>query len=458
VRSSDGFNSASDVSDGTFSVPNSVPQPFINTPDSATFDSTSVIPLEGNVNDVEDDQFDDADLQWTSSIDGALGTGRSLNAGEQLSVGTHTITFSATDSDGATGEASIVLKVLPSAGTGLGETPVAVEKLLVDSDGPMTFGGTGVKLDFFGVSASDSVTVEKFDSAPIGGTEIAEANVSDFRYVISAGSNLSFDSTEVRFMLNSVSGVGDNVSQGDVVIYSRPQEGTGSFTKLTTTLDDKGDDDPSNDELYATVEGFSEFALASDSEPLPVEMAGFKAMTAKDDQVRLSWKTASEENNAGFEVQRKAGAKGSWAKVGFVESKADGGTTSEAHSYQFEDASPPYAADELEYRLRQVDLDGSTSLSESVAVQRTVDQVELLGTFPNPTRTRATVRFAVPERQKVTLELYDVLGRRVRTLVNGEREGRQSMQVDVSTLPSGVYFLRLKAEGQMKTQRMTVVK
>jgi len=64
----------------------------------------------------------------------------------------------------------------------------------------------------------------------------------------------------------------------------------------------------------------------------------------------------------------------------------------------------------------------------------------------------------VPGQQKVTLELYDVLGRRVRTLIDGEQEGRQSMQVDVSTLPSGVYFLRLKAEGQTKTQRLTVVK
>ena len=458
VRASDGFNSASDASDGTFSVPNSPPQPFINTPDSATFDSTSVIPLEGNVNDIEDDQFDDADLSWTSSIDGNLGTGRALNVGEQLSVGTHTITFSATDSGGATGEASIVLKVLPSAGTGLGETPVAEETLYIDADGTYTFGGTGVKVDFFGVNGPDSLSVQKFDSAPIGGTEIAEENVGDFRYVINAKPGLDFDSTEVRFMLDTVSGVSDNISEGDVVIYSRPDEGTGQFSKLETMLDDKGDDDPANDELFARMESFSEFALASDSEPLPVEMADFKATTLGEDQVRLSWQTASETNNAGFEVQRKAGEQGSWAKVGFVESKTAGGTTDEAHSYQFEDANPPYAADELTYRLRQVDLDGSTSLTESVAIQRTVDEVELLGTFPNPTRTRATVRFAVPERQKVTLELYDVLGRRVRTLVDGEREGRQSMQVDVSTFPSGVYFLRLKAEGQMKTQRLTVVK
>jgi len=135
-----------------------------------------------------------------------------------------------------------------------------------------------------------------------------------------------------------------------------------------------------------------------------------------------------------------------------------GGTTSELQSYSYEDTGLPYAADSLEYRLRQVDTDGSTSLSEPITIERTVTGVELLSTYPNPTRNQATVRFAVPERQKVTLQLYDVLGRRVQTIVDGELEGRQETQVDVSGLSSGVYFLRLQASEKMKTQRMTVVR
>jgi hypothetical protein len=397
-------------------------------------------------------------MTWTSSIDGNLGTGPALDAGGDLSVGTHTITFSATDSDGATSETSIELNVLqPGAETG-GETPVAVEQLMVGKDSLYTFGATGVKLGFSGVSSGGSVTVEKFGSPPAGGSTIEEDSVSQFRYVIDPESQLSFDSTEVRFMLSTVPGIVDGVSQGDIVIYSRPEEGTGSFSKLTTMLDDKGDDDPSNDELVAMVGSFSEFALASDSEPLPVEMADFKATTVEKDQVRLTWQTASETNNAGFEIQRRSDEQGSWTKVDFVESKADGGTANEAHSYRFEDVELPYAANELRYRLRQVDIDGSASFSDQVTIQRTVDEVELLGTFPNPTRERATVRFAVPERQEVALELYDVLGRRVRTVVNGKREGRQETQINASDLSSGIYFLRLQAAGQIQTQRMTVVR
>ena len=67
-----------------------------------------------------------------------------------------------------------------------GETPVAVEKLLVDTDSLYTFGGTGVKVNFSGVGGSDNVTVEKFDSVPAIGSDnnIEEDNLSQFRYVI----------------------------------------------------------------------------------------------------------------------------------------------------------------------------------------------------------------------------------------------------------------------------------
>ena len=90
---------------------------------------------------------------------------------------------------------------------------------------------------------------------------------------------------------------------------------------------------------------------------------------------------------------------------------------------------PHYAADTLEYRLRQVDVDGSGSTSDPVRIERTVDELELLGTPPNPAQSRATVRFAVPETQAVTLRLYDVVGREVRTLAHGPQEGRTEMQV-----------------------------
>lgn len=64
----------------------------------------------------------------------------------------------------------------------------------------------------------------------------------------------------------------------------------------------------------------------------------------------------------------------------------------------------------------------------------------------------------VPQAQEIQILLYDVLGQRVKTIVNGERKGCHKQQVDVSRLADGVYFLRLTAESATKSQRLTIVR
>ena len=216
-------------------------------------------------------------------------------------------------------------------------------------------------------------------------------------------------------------------------------------------------DATANTATLGGIESLSRWTLGSEDQPLPVELAAFEGTTTKSG-VTLTWQTTAETNNAGFEIERSGGEGDGWTQVGFVESKASGGTTSQSQSYRFDDSGLPYAADTLEYRLRQVDVDGSGSVSEPIRVGRTANEVELLGTHPNPARSRATVRFAVPKTQKVTLRLFDLMGRRVRTLAQGPQEGRTEMRVGLSGLPSGIYFLRLQAGGTTKTQKMTVVR
>jgi len=186
---------------------------------------------------------------------------------------------------------------------------------------------------------------------------------------------------------------------------------------------------------------------------LPVEIAGFEA-TADGRTVRLAWQTASEIRNVRFEVERNAGD-GTWTRVGTAQGS---GTTTEARSYRFTDQDLPYEADRLVYRLRQVDVDGTAHFSKTVTVERRVDAVELLGTYPNPARGEATVRYALPGRQEVSIQLYDMLGRRVRTVVQSEQSGRQERRLDLSGLSSGVYFLRLTTDEQTRTRKLTIVR
>jgi predicted outer membrane repeat protein len=191
--------------------------------------------------------------------------------------------------------------------------------------------------------------------------------------------------------------------------------------------------------------------------PLPVELAAFDADVTDDRSVRLQWQTTSETGNSGFRVQRSVSGT-SWSTLGRVEGA---GTTDEPQSYRFTDSSVPYASDSLQYRLAQVDVDGTVNVSDPVTVRfGNPDGLELLGSFPNPARSQATIRFAVPEQMTgdVQLELYDLLGRQVKTIPAAEASGRVEQTLDVSDLPSGTYLLRLSAGGQTQTQQVTIVR
>ena len=219
------------------------------------------------------------------------------------------------------------------------------------------------------------------------------------------------------------------------------------------------------------IESFSRWTLGDEGNPLPVELARFEGTVVETGgdgpgAVRLTWRTAAEQGNAGFEVQRREGQRGgveAWERVGYVASQAPGGTTSEPQVYRLTDDEVPYSADSLRYRLRQVDLDGSATLTDPITIVRGgVSSLQLEETYPNPARGGVTVRYAVPERAgaegEVRLRLYDVLGRRVRSVMAGPGAGRHETQLSVDDLASGVYILRLTAGSTSETQRLTVVR
>jgi len=188
---------------------------------------------------------------------------------------------------------------------------------------------------------------------------------------------------------------------------------------------------------------------------LPVELAGFSARLDGSDAV-LTWRTLSERNNSGFEVQHRAGEKGAFEPVGFREGQ---GSTSEATSYRFRVADlRPGAHD---FRLRQVDVDGSTSLTDVVTVEVALDEAfAWTRVAPNPVAGTGTLSMQVRETQEVTVELYDLLGRRVRTVHSGALQSgrRHQVALDAGDLAGGAYLLRVDGENFSDTQRVMIVK
>lgn len=197
----------------------------------------------------------------------------------------------------------------------------------------------------------------------------------------------------------------------------------------------------------------------SDSQ-LPVRMTSFQAR--QDERaIHLQWQTASETKNTGFRILRTSdeaeGRAQDWRAVGFVDGR---GTTQEPQQYRFADHDVPYEADTLAYRLKQIDTDGNVHVSDTVTVaRRAVQRVQLHGSFPNPARSQATIRYALPTPADVQLEVFDVLGRRTMTLAASRQEaGRHEIRADVSRLSSGIYFYRLQTDERSVTRKLTVVR
>jgi hypothetical protein len=208
------------------------------------------------------------------------------------------------------------------------------------------------------------------------------------------------------------------------------------------------------------------------SSVLPVEMASIEANRSSDGAV-LQWRTASEQNNAGFEVHRRVdnapgadnvalSGETSWKEIGFVEG---GGTTSQPQTYRFEDSFEklPFAADTVSYRLRQIDTNGSAHYSKVMRVERSVSNLQIRSVAPNPASHTVSLRYAVPSEDvsqgsTIHVRVYDALGREVRTVQMVAGPGRHKRQLDVSGLASGTYFLRFSAAGETVTQKVTVVK
>lgn len=188
---------------------------------------------------------------------------------------------------------------------------------------------------------------------------------------------------------------------------------------------------------------------------IPVELTSIHA-TADGRDVLLAWETASETNNAGFDVQFRGANETTYSSAGFVDGH---GTTTEAQVYthRIEDLTPGVYS----FRLHQIDFDGQSEYSQEVEATVEVPGAFVLSpVYPNPFNPEATVQFAVAESQTVRIELFNSIGQRVALLFDGMAEGGQTqrLRIDGSNLASGSYLVRLTGDNLVSTQRVTLLK
>ena len=186
---------------------------------------------------------------------------------------------------------------------------------------------------------------------------------------------------------------------------------------------------------------------------IPVELVSYSAVVINDN-VTLNWSTATETNNQGFEVQRKAEAS-EFEKVGYV---AGFGTTTEPKTYTYSDEK--VSSGSYTYRLKQIDFDGSYEYSPEVEVDVTTPvEYALEQNYPNPFNPSTTIKYSIPEDGFVTLAVYNLLGEEVATLVNSiQKAGRYEVGFDGSELSSGVYIYRIETTNFTSSKKLMLMK
>jgi hypothetical protein len=197
-----------------------------------------------------------------------------------------------------------------------------------------------------------------------------------------------------------------------------------------------------------------------EDDPVPVELSNFSVSVSRSN-VELTWETSSETNNHGFIIERRrvnSNSDSKWMEIGFVQGK---GTSTEINKYRFVDS--PTLNGVYNYRLKQVDFNGSFEYSKEVEVSvMVIEDFALMQNYPNPFNPSTVIKYQVAEGSHTTLKVYDVLGREVTTLVNeeqtaGEYEVEFLISKDLS-LSSGFYFYQIRAGNFIQTRKMIYLK
>lgn len=198
---------------------------------------------------------------------------------------------------------------------------------------------------------------------------------------------------------------------------------------------------------------FGQFGMGELSAALPVTLVGFDAVRINKLKVQLHWETQTEQNNKGFEIERRLDNESIFSNMGFVASKAVDGNSTMELKYNLVDANG-YGGISY-YRLRQLDRDGRSFYSLIKAVRGLGETSVSVLLWPNPAKGQFSIRLDGADGPKDAF-ITDISGKVIRTLRIINRQ-----QVNVNGLSAGTYVLRVKdafGEGQHFVEKVLVVR
>ncbi|MGB3007909.1 MAG: LamG-like jellyroll fold domain-containing protein, partial [Chitinophagaceae bacterium] len=188
----------------------------------------------------------------------------------------------------------------------------------------------------------------------------------------------------------------------------------------------------------------TEYILGSSGFGLPVTLLSFQAQKINATTAKLIWQTATELKNKGFEIQRSFDGN-YFVNVGFVNGAGNSDVLKE---YSITDM--PGKTGRVYYRLKQIDLDGISKLSQIVSI--VFDKQGLIKVYPNPAQQQVTVEGAENYNR---IQLLNASGIVVKERINNKQ---YQLSIDLSGLKNGMYILRLVNDDEAKTIKLFISK
>ncbi len=297
-----------------------------------------------------------------------------------------------------------------------------------------TFTGTNLAINFTTAPADEFVTYQLRGNPVNGVSSVSGGSTASCYWIVRQFGNGSVVYNQMHFTLPSSNTISttDESTPSNIKLYKRADNATTAFGASIANATSASNTTKIVQFTGLSQTSFSQFEIGSSTSPLPITLLSFEGKRQENENkeiVKLDWKTATEINNKGFEVEISENGQ-TFAKVGFLEGK---GNSNAVVSYQLSvnNANSAY------YRLKQVDLNNDFVYSNVIFVSGFENEIKI---YPNPANDYVIIENILnTENQSTKITAFDAQGKTVFDIFTKEN----ALKVDVSNWERGLYLVKI---------------
>ena len=234
---------------------------------------------------------------------------------------------------------------------------------------------------------------------------------------------------------------------GDLRVYKNSDACSATLNNMTTILNTTNPSDmqqgTSGYVLQTDVSGFSSFYFAKNATVLPVDQITFSGALQSDLSTMLNWKTETEINTAGFDVERSVDGS-IYKKIDYIKTR---GNSNNGFNYSLTDnEATEQQSLVLYYRLKIIDKDGSFKYSNIITINLPATKASIT-IAPNPVINNLTGSIISPITGNVTLRIFDNAGRLILQTTAFVKKGVNNFTQNINKLAGGAYYLDISGNG-----------